>query len=374
MKTIKNSIRKKTALAVMMVVLFFMSSFQEINARKLTARECATLAVYLHFQFFGTGIGERRNTTAVGSFEENGSTIVIIATNGVNIPQATQRGRIAQVGLGTIVGAAEARNGRYRIYLVTGIGVTTNITLGLAQVTRPTVFTVPYFARPAAGVHAEMAVAWAGINIGRNSPRLFTIGANRPYCAHCHLYLTRDNSRFRIVPNWYNPRSNPRNWQHPTTANNANSTSPVEQLHNAEITYDNLLCEFYHSLLPTPTPSEKMEESGDDELLTEADHHHLESENLEKESIDALETNAGQKLAVFPNPILDNAIIKCFDCIKGSNLSIYDVTGNLKREIKWNNDGGKSMPIDLSNFTKGIYFLKTENPNGVIRTSKLVKN
>jgi hypothetical protein len=370
MQTIKNNIRKKASLTVVMVVMFFMSSFQEITGATLNMTNSKRLVAFLHQVFFPSAIPNELNTTAVGSYTQFGVTTVIIAVNGINIPNAANRARFAQNALRRAIGINEANNGRYRIFLITGTTAAPSPLIGIEGFGNLLVYTLPYPNRPVAGVHAEMAVVFGGYYIANPQlPGTFVIVGNRPYCSHCHLYLTRTLFQFIIRPGFVNLRTNPSNWQHPVPFANqlGNGTGGLVNGNGLILTANTLACEEDHNILPNPTFPFKIEESDDG-------HNHLEGEDLEKESIEGLETDTGQKLAVFPNPILDNGLIKCFDCTVGSTISIYDVTGNLKREIQWKDEGGQSMPIDLSSFTKGIYLLRTENPNGESKTRKLVKN
>jgi Secretion system C-terminal sorting domain len=398
MKTIKNNLRKKASLSLVMVVMFFMSSFEEVKAISPTLAQCRELASYVHTALYKNDVGANRNTIAVAAFTWRNQPYIFIAGSSPSLPargtvtyidprtgqirdQTLTRLEVVMFFLREMFGdralGGSLTDGTHtQVVLVSGItDGSTGMLSGFAS--EPILFEFGIYRR--LGVfHAEMAVEYMinrYIGPGNTAIPNINIAANRPYCRHCNLYLTR-NPGFNIIPGFTaNVAVNTfgRPYVHPYQMARINPNYP--QLDLRRLYLGTTRCRAGHNTIGLPPGSGgKTTEFTDDDLLTEDNHNHLEGEDLEKESIDALETNAEQKLAVFPNPILDNAIIKCFDCIKGSSISIYDVTGSLKREIKWNDNGGKSMPLDMSNFSKGLYFLKTENPNGVTKTTKLVKN
>jgi Secretion system C-terminal sorting domain len=381
MQTIKNNIRKKAPMTVVMVVMFFMSSFQEVKAAIFTPFDCHAIAIAIHNNLFNDPTSNNRNTTAVASFVWNNIEYVAVATNRVNMPAGAI---VAGFNLARrdVVRSAILRQllfvprGNRQIRIIIATGTTDGLNSYYPYLDRQGVYEYGIYQRPATGVHAEIAIEYMinrYINPGNVTFGDINIAANRRYCIHCGLYLTRNPGEYNILPNFTNLApplglETPRPYTHTVQLANRNPYFPRRTLQLLALHY--FICNAFHGSSGIP----RVSQTANNDLLTEDNHNHLEGEDLEKEPIEALETNAEQKLAVFPNPILDNAIIKCFDCTVGSTISIYDITGNLKRELQWKDEGGQSMPIDLSSFTKGIYLLRTENPNGESKTRKLIKN
>ncbi|MEO6884536.1 MAG: T9SS type A sorting domain-containing protein, partial [Bacteroidia bacterium] len=91
----------------------------------------------------------------------------------------------------------------------------------------------------------------------------------------------------------------------------------------------------------------------------------------------AVNVNASGKanLSVIPNPAGNEASIRFISPVIGTSiLNIYDYTGRLiKTEQIATNMGTNTLPLDVSNYTNGIYFISLNN--GIqVYSSKLVVN
>lgn len=77
-------------------------------------------------------------------------------------------------------------------------------------------------------------------------------------------------------------------------------------------------------------------------------------------------------LVVFPNPSNSNSSIKIsFQTQSIYCVNIFDSEGKL---VYSNNDYSDLSDINIENWSKGIYFVKTSNSNGDQQTSKLLKD
>lgn len=74
------------------------------------------------------------------------------------------------------------------------------------------------------------------------------------------------------------------------------------------------------------------------------------------------------KIKLFPNPAKHNFYIT--GAQNGAIISIYDVNGRMVKEIMHSNDQEK----DVSQLSKGLYFVQIQNPNKSTATKKLLIN
>ena len=86
-----------------------------------------------------------------------------------------------------------------------------------------------------------------------------------------------------------------------------------------------------------------------------------------------LENDRGENVKIQPNPFKNKIIISNLsENVK--NLKIYDSLGkNIKNYVNFvcvNN----TIELDLTNFTKGMYYVSIETDNGVIFLNKIIKN
>jgi hypothetical protein len=107
-------------------------------------------------------------------------------------------------------------------------------------------------------------------------------------------------------------------------------------------------------------------------------HGHLEIEICEQGG-ERLLKYEGEKpgLSVSPNPAQDNITVTCTVIEKGDyTVSIFNVTGINNEIDAWNKpEGGvdtKTIPFDVSSFSKGAYFVKMITPSGTEYIQKLI--
>ena len=81
------------------------------------------------------------------------------------------------------------------------------------------------------------------------------------------------------------------------------------------------------------------------------------------------------EISIIPNPALENAILSFkFDDATLLNIDLFDVTGRKISEIIYNaKQGNNQVNLDLSSFSKGLYFLKISNSGEVLHCLKLLK-
>ncbi|MEI6765836.1 MAG: T9SS type A sorting domain-containing protein [Bacteroidota bacterium] len=86
------------------------------------------------------------------------------------------------------------------------------------------------------------------------------------------------------------------------------------------------------------------------------------------------ENPTGSEIAVFPNPFTDEIAIE-YPSRKYSNISIriYDIMGNLVKEIQQVNPHQSLLSIDVAAFARGVYYLEFRT-NEVMNVVKIVKN
>ncbi|WP_293873808.1 T9SS type A sorting domain-containing protein [Flavobacterium sp.] len=85
----------------------------------------------------------------------------------------------------------------------------------------------------------------------------------------------------------------------------------------------------------------------------------------------SLSTNVFEKtsFSIYPNPASTNVQISSADKI--NSITIYDVVG---KQIFEKNTNDFQDTIDISNFTRGIYFAKIQSENSNYSTKKFIKN
>lgn len=80
------------------------------------------------------------------------------------------------------------------------------------------------------------------------------------------------------------------------------------------------------------------------------------------------------KISIYPNPANDEINIKVSNDSKIKKMELFSLISSKVIEITdFNNEPEASQKIDISRFSKGVYFLKTEFTNGNIITKKILK-
>jgi len=82
-------------------------------------------------------------------------------------------------------------------------------------------------------------------------------------------------------------------------------------------------------------------------------------------------------ISVFPNPFNTNFNVKFYLNKKENlNVSLYDVFGRKIKELvqKEFDLGNNTIPIELSGYAPGVYFLRIESGASYAKTVKLIKN
>ena len=74
------------------------------------------------------------------------------------------------------------------------------------------------------------------------------------------------------------------------------------------------------------------------------------------------ELTGDSRFTLFPNPANDNITIEIFDFSKDETISVYDIQGQLLMQQPMLQ---AKTNVDISSFTKGIYFIKVASENGV---------
>ena len=96
-----------------------------------------------------------------------------------------------------------------------------------------------------------------------------------------------------------------------------------------------------------------------------------------EESALKLVGNNAERLSLFPNPAKGNTIIALENAVdKNIEISLINILGseitNLYSGLVISNY--QEIPVDLSKYEKGIYFVKVVSNGDVIMTEKLVVN
>jgi len=96
----------------------------------------------------------------------------------------------------------------------------------------------------------------------------------------------------------------------------------------------------------------------------------IQNGNIYKIIDTSLNTNEFQKneISVYPNPASDELFVKNENNIELSSIKITDLTG---KTVAYQNSQLSS--INISNLSKGMYFVTIEEKNGNIVTSKIIK-
>jgi len=87
-------------------------------------------------------------------------------------------------------------------------------------------------------------------------------------------------------------------------------------------------------------------------------------------SITAIGKNA-LDIKLYPNPASTDITIDVSVPLKNAEISIYDVTGRPIWQKKNVNEAGK-IPVDVSSFPKGIYFIKATETGVEVYNNKIV--
>lgn len=77
-----------------------------------------------------------------------------------------------------------------------------------------------------------------------------------------------------------------------------------------------------------------------------------------------------EQVTIYPNPVMDKLYLENLE--DASALSLFDVTGRLLFETKTN--GKPTLEVDMENLQSGIVILMIEDENGLVKSTKLVKN
>jgi len=82
----------------------------------------------------------------------------------------------------------------------------------------------------------------------------------------------------------------------------------------------------------------------------------------------------GEVLRLFPNPTHHQLNITIdMDEVAEVNFTLYDMSGRIMRELKWQNvDGQLSESIDVSQLREGLYFVNLKTSNGLNETRKIM--
>lgn len=77
-----------------------------------------------------------------------------------------------------------------------------------------------------------------------------------------------------------------------------------------------------------------------------------------------------KKLSIFPNPSIENIILECQEIYLPLHVSVCNMLGRKLLEKEINTEHSE---IDISSFSKGIYFLRAENRKAILTFEKIVK-
>jgi hypothetical protein len=89
--------------------------------------------------------------------------------------------------------------------------------------------------------------------------------------------------------------------------------------------------------------------------------------DLQNGPISAVEVNSDVLAVLYPNPAENQIYINTLE--KNISIEIIDING---RSVYSDDNFNTSLPIDVSGFSKGIYFLKVQG-NNLSKTFRLVK-
>ncbi|NOR86617.1 MAG: T9SS type A sorting domain-containing protein [Bacteroidales bacterium] len=88
-----------------------------------------------------------------------------------------------------------------------------------------------------------------------------------------------------------------------------------------------------------------------------------------------LNYHAASKIQISPNPVVEDAEMIINTEMEGSfEMSIYNNMGiSLLSEAIYLNKNENRIPINISNFNSGIYYIKIQNSQGVTSLGKFIK-
>jgi len=84
-----------------------------------------------------------------------------------------------------------------------------------------------------------------------------------------------------------------------------------------------------------------------------------------------IEDHLNHQLEIFPNPVIDHAVIRSDNPIK--HYSIYSINGQQLDALNLQSHQPYQQTVDLSKYPKGVYFIEAVLENGNILTKKIVK-
>lgn len=91
-------------------------------------------------------------------------------------------------------------------------------------------------------------------------------------------------------------------------------------------------------------------------------------------STDSENSNLETQISIYPNPVNDKINIKIADNSIIKKMELINIISSKVIEIKeFKTDVNSTKTIDVSNFAKGVYFLRTEFDNGRVVTKKVLK-
>lgn len=82
------------------------------------------------------------------------------------------------------------------------------------------------------------------------------------------------------------------------------------------------------------------------------------------------EVQEEKQIEIYPNPTSDNFIIKLPESMKGAVVAVYDVTGKIVKQQTVNT---KQLMIDVTAFSKGLYFVTAQKEERVLSTKLVVE-
>jgi hypothetical protein len=85
-----------------------------------------------------------------------------------------------------------------------------------------------------------------------------------------------------------------------------------------------------------------------------------------------IEDHLNHSLEIFPNPVIDHAIIRTDNPI--NHYNIYSVNGQQLDALNLQSHLSHQQIVDLSKYPKGVYFIEVFLDNGNIITKKIIKN
>jgi len=77
-----------------------------------------------------------------------------------------------------------------------------------------------------------------------------------------------------------------------------------------------------------------------------------------------------KQIEIYPNPASDNFTIKLPESMKGAEVVVYDVTGKIVKQQTVNT---KQLMIDVTAFSKGLYFATAQKGDRILSTKLVVE-